>query len=109
MKNSTKLLKKVHIWQRLIAYSIFNDFCYDGDLDTVCRKIALYTPIIEKLRDWYNDVEKDYRTGYETYGYGTIESIEGNLEYISDRFCAAFRLNWMLNIPKEVQRLRSMP
>ena len=111
MKHTTKarLYHKVNHWQYLIANHLFNDFFYTGDLNQTCEKITLYTPIIEKLIEYYNDTEyTDYRTGYETYGYHSIERIESRLNYISDRFCVAFRLNWLLNVPKEVQRLQSL-
>lgn len=111
MKHTTlnRLDKKVTIWTILIANNLFTDYAYKGDLNRTCEKITLYTPIIEKLIEWYNDSPyPDYRTGYETYGYESIKSIEANLNYISDRFCVAFRLNWLLNVPKEVQRLQSL-
>ena len=53
-------------------------------------------------------MEKDLRPGYDTYGYNTIESIISNLEYISDRFCCAFRLSWLVDVPEEVRRLNSL-
>jgi len=38
--------------------------------------------------------ENDYRSGWETYGY---ESINADMEYISDRWRAAFRLRWIID------------
>lgn len=46
----------------------------------------------------------DVRLGNETYGYRDDESILGNLCYISDRWCAAFRIAWMLGIINEEYR-----
>lgn len=42
-------------------------------------------------------LEPDLRSGEETYGYKTKESIENNLMYISDRFNAPYRLRWLLD------------
>lgn len=38
--------------------------------------------------------EPDFRRGTDTYGYG---SIEGDLEYISDRWNCEFRIQWLLD------------
>lgn len=40
--------------------------------------------------------KKDTRSGYETYGYTSRESILGNMYYISDRWQCEFRINWLL-------------
>lgn len=41
--------------------------------------------------------ENDYRSGEETYGYSDEESIRNNMEYISDRWMAAFRIKWLID------------
>ncbi len=40
--------------------------------------------------------EQDFRTGEETYGY-CPNSIRNNMVYISDRWCCAFRLRWLID------------
>jgi hypothetical protein len=40
----------------------------------------------------------DNRKGVDTYGYESEESILINLQYISDRFPAQFRLQWVLDL-----------
>jgi hypothetical protein len=42
--------------------------------------------------------EPDLRSGQETYGYKSDESITCNLQYISDRWRAPFRLRWLLDL-----------
>lgn len=42
--------------------------------------------------------QNDYRLGNATYGYQDDEAILNNLNYISDRWSAAFRIAWMLGI-----------
>ena len=44
------------------------------------------------------DIEDDWRTGDETYGYKSDEAILGDLLYISDRWRAAFRIKWMIDL-----------
>ena len=43
------------------------------------------------------EYEPDIRTGYETYGYESPQSIHHNVMYISDRFRCAFRIKWILD------------
>lgn len=40
----------------------------------------------------------DDRSGEETYGYESEENILNNLMYISDRFSAEFRYQWVLDL-----------
>jgi ribosomal protein L19E len=75
------------------------------DIETTCSRIRKYRKYIQRLKSYHQITEKDYRSGYETYGYETIEDIQLNLQYISDRFHAAFRLSWLVNVPEEVDKL----
>ena len=122
MKNKTKrrIDKKAAVWTGLIACKVFHKYYYNGDLSLTCSKITLYAGVIKKLIEWHqlesDRISKEYkmtklpedkRTGRETYGYASIESIETKLSYISDRFGAAFRLRWLLDVPKEVHKLKN--
>jgi len=40
----------------------------------------------------------DTRSGEETYGYESDSSILGHLVCISDRWCAPFRLRWLIDL-----------
>lgn len=56
----------------------------------------------EMLRVWERLAKRDgdMRTGEETYGYGDPEKIRDDLLYISDRWRCAFRLRWLIDMPK---------
>jgi hypothetical protein len=43
---------------------------------------------------------------YESYGYESLENIELDLRYMSDRFHDPKKLLWLLNVPSEVARLK---
>lgn len=98
----------MRIWRDLVERKIFHNYLEEGvfDLDSICRAIEKYEGPLLRLTTYYQAEEGDYRHGYITYGYKTIESIENNLKYISDRWRAAFRLMWLLNVPMEVGKLR---
>jgi hypothetical protein len=114
MKNKTKrkLEKKYQSWRYIVAKQIFNDFYYNRGLEETCRRIRLHSGVLHKaiayLRadalKWDFD-GRDDRTGEETYGYKDIESIEGNLSYISDRAMCEFRLRWLVEVPERVDKL----
>ena len=130
MKNKTynRLVEKARCYRQIIANQIFVDYLHKRPLDEVCERVKLHAPVIKKLRDQleramrrtykqnvfvneqgikYTPVfEPDDRTGDETYGYESLEAIEGNLEYISDRFSAEFRLTWLLGVPEKVELLK---
>jgi len=116
MKKSTRnrINKKFVAYRNIIRNYIFKDFCYTGNLDETCKSIKKYRGVLLKLIDilrldnkrhgWKND----YKTGEETYGYKDIESIENNLMYISDRFLAEFRLQWMIKLPEKVENWKNL-
>ena len=76
------------------------------DVENTCSKIKKYRKYIQKMKSYHQLIEGDYRTGYDTYGYNSIKEIYYNLIYISDRFGAAFRLSWLVNVPEEVNKLK---
>jgi hypothetical protein len=99
--------KKVRrkLWNRIFK-EVFNSAHLNGvDLITTCKKIEKHHKAIQKLRDYHLSIERDYRSGYETYGYNNPREIENSLIYVSDRFGCAFRLTWLLNVPNEVNKL----
>lgn len=57
-----------------------------------CKK---YFIVMYKLALAY---EKDFRTGYETYGYGDDENIMDNICYINSKWNCAFRIRWILDL-----------
>lgn len=54
----------------------------------IMRKMVL-------LRDKYQAIECDYRTGDETYGYDP-DTIHYTMEDIGDRMMTGFRLQWLV-------------
>ena len=90
----------------LIFKKVFNKCHMHGeDIEITCSKIRKYRKYLQRMKSHRQQSEQDYRSGYETYGYESIENIETNLLYISDRFHAGFRLAWLVNVPEEVDKL----
>ena len=99
----------------------------DSDIKNLIRNLIKYRREVQALHDlgvnyYFNpryhsrkelqlyDNEPDTRSGYETYGYDDLESIKTDLDYISDRFNATFRLRWILDLldqPELVNKLLS--
>lgn len=123
MKNKTfkRLEKKAKVWRSVIANQVFKDFCYYWNLEETCERIIKHRNVIIKYRSYleqrnirtckkYKHItpyEPDRRIGDETYGYESIDSIEGDLNYISDRFGGEFRLTWLLEVPERVALLQN--
>jgi hypothetical protein len=57
-----------------------------------------HLPYLKELRQDCWKKEGDYRNGFETYGYNNVAEIYSNIEYISDRYNCAFRLNWLIGL-----------
>lgn len=53
----------------------------------------------EMKRVWkkWSKEEDDFRSGEESYGYKSQESVRNNMFYISDRWRCAFRLKWLID------------
>lgn len=103
MKNSTKKRierKKFPIWRNIIANKIFNDYCYTGDFNETLRQIKKHRGVLVNLRKYLLETScyPDYGNGFETYGYEALGGIQANLTYISDRFIAEYRLQWMIDL-----------
>jgi hypothetical protein len=116
MKHKTKLRleKKYKSWYNIIARHVFNDFYYNRGLTETCARIKKYSGVIQKMHNYleweamtkWGD-KPDDRAPEDVYGYKSLESIEGNLSYISDRFAAEFRLRWLLKVPEYVEKLQN--
>lgn len=90
----------------LIFEKVFDEaHMNNASLQETCSKIKRYKKYIQRLKSHHQRMENDYRSGYETYGYESLESIENSLIYISDRFHAGFRLAWLVSVPEEVEKL----
>jgi hypothetical protein len=115
MKRKTRqnLKKKSKIWQSIVDKNIFIEYLYDGDLNAIVDRIHKFRGVIMKLREYRWLEEKEYgyfpddRSGVDTYGYESLDDIDSNLTYISDRCHAAFRLTWLLELPERVALLRN--
>lgn len=126
MKKRTykRLENKARVWRDIIANHVFVDYSFERSLKETCDRIVMHQGVLVKLRDKLRidlkqsnkqysanvrknlyAIEPDLRTGDETYGYKSIESITGNLNYVSDRFMAEFRLTWLLEVPERVAQL----
>ena len=79
-------------------YRLVNPVEDESNIRLIREKLEKYLPILEKLRDQFEEKEKDYRSGFESYGYGDVDSIVGNFVYISDRWTCAFRTNWLIGL-----------
>lgn len=131
IKTAIKLDKKFKINARIVSHKIFNEWYYDGDLDRACEQIKKYRGVIRALIRFYdnntlnNSPQRytrcshkkykrkygwteypDTRKGDETYGYKSLDSINGNLSYISDRFGCSFRMRWLIEVPERVEQLK---
>jgi len=94
--------------QSRIQREVF-DFSHPLDLGKVVGKIERNKRAILALRAFHFAYDPDRRSGEETYGYTSLESIESSLEYICDRWGCAFRLTWLLGVPNAVAHLKSPP
>jgi hypothetical protein len=59
-------------------------------------------PYLQRLIELYEKdllpIEKDYRSGWETYAYRTPEAIKENLRYISDKWMCCWLVRWLINL-----------
>ena len=80
-----------------------------SDALLAASKLQSIDEIRESLRPYYNflvalyedellDQECDWRGGGDTYGFNSLESIQYDLEYISDRWRACFRVRWLIDL-----------
>ena len=106
MKRSTinRLHRKQDARVEILNRQVFCKFygLHNMTLDAAIKIIQPYGGTIAAqigyldCRDGY--FGPDRRSGKNTYGYKSEESILNNLQYISDRFNAQFRLQWVLDL-----------
>jgi hypothetical protein len=113
MKRSTKkrIKKKIQIWYSLVYSKVFKNYLENGEfnLDEICRGIVEVSSVIcclcrEEKRISY--VGYEIPNPYESYGYKSLENIELDLRYMSDRFHDPKKMLWLLYVPSEVARLK---
>ena len=85
------------ITQILYDFSDSNDFS-ENKLKKLLKDLKTHLPNLKKIRSELMAKENDFRNGFETYKYESIEHICINLDYISDRWMAAFRVNWLIGL-----------
>jgi hypothetical protein len=115
---------RTQIYHEIVRNHIFDNYAV-RPLPEMIERIEKYRGVLENyiysLRGYYTihwrDSLKrdkkwgiqlhtsDLRRGWETYGYKSIEEIEGDLSYISDRFACEFRLQWLLDSPEGYKKL----
>lgn len=89
--------------------AVMEKFYHYGKI-TLPEAENLIKSIEPDLIDWLEDFRASDDTGEgwiggnESYGYENDQKILSNLEYISDRWQAAFRVSWMLGIVNEAYR-----
>jgi len=70
-----------------------------GSVDEIREALKPYYSVLVKMYEEQLIVlEEDYRSGKDTYGYENLESIQGSLFYISDRWKACFRVRWLIDL-----------
>ena len=92
------------LWNRFIVQKRLNKMSFDqiiNELKSIEKELK--RAYVLRVKDEYRfakeySSEPDLRTGFETYGYRNLESIKGNLEYISDRWDCTFRIRWILDL-----------
>lgn len=117
MKRSTKnrIKKKYKIWIALVYSKVFKNYLEGGrfNLDKICEGIEQCSGLLRCLcgatKQVYGHLYvKGYEIAnpYDTYGYESLESVELDLKYMSDRFSDPKKLLWLLYVPSEVARLK---
>ena len=67
-------------------------------LHQLIHELQPYINDLTNLRDEMVLEDDDWRNGFDTYGYSDIDQISGQLSYISDRWKATFRINWLIGL-----------
>lgn len=59
---------------------------------------SYYNDLVHLYENELLEIDYDYREGKDTYGYESLETIQYNLFYISDRWRASFRVRWLIDL-----------
>jgi hypothetical protein len=103
---------KIHVRQKRKVRELNNELTLDDNFIGVlllCSKLDSIEKIREHLRPYYPllvrlyedeliPIEESFTSGKESYGYDGIESIRGNLSYISGRWRCCFRVRWLIEL-----------
>ena len=69
------------------------------NLKEIREHLQPYYPLLVRLyEDELISIEECFTSGKESYGYDDIESIRGNLSYISGRWRCCFRVRWLIEL-----------
>ena len=104
MKRNTKnrLEKKAQARCHFLSKHVFSRFHSQGvSLETAKDIIRPYVGVITAQSKWLAATDYfggDNRSPLDTYGYKSEENVLIDLRYISDRFDAQFRLDWVLGL-----------
>ena len=67
-------------------------------LKKLIKDLQPHLTVLEEIRAVLQENEQDFRNGFETYKYESVSNICADLEYISDRWTSAFRVNWLIGL-----------
>lgn len=108
MKRSVLLKKRKKSLHRQVAIRNALDNVWDNAQNlTLSSALSIITPLLpifkKELRyiKFLNKLNKevcDDRSGEETYGYESEQSVLCDLAYISDRWICEFRLQWLIDL-----------
>ena len=98
---STKDIKRYKKYEAQIT-NLFDKHIYHNT-EYFCLKSFLsdVKTLREPLGYFYNHFkrsENDSRSGMETYGYSSNDSITNNVLYISDKWQCQFRVRWLIDL-----------
>jgi len=80
-------------------YNIFEMyFNKQKTLEQLIPNLKKALPKLKYLEKKNAEHDTDTRSGMETYGYKSKDSILASLEYISDRWHCRFRLRWLIDL-----------
>lgn len=108
MKRSILLKKsKKSLHRQVSIRKAFDNVWDNGQNTTLLSVLSIITPLYPlfrselrhlKLLNKINKTTCDDRSGEETYGYESEESVLCDLSYISDRWICEFRLQWLIDL-----------
>ena len=108
MKRSVLLKKrKKSLNRQVVIRKAFDNVWDNGQNLTLSSALSIITPLLpifkKELRyiKFLNKLNKetcDDRSGEETYGYESEQSVLYDLSYMSDRWLCEFRLQWLIDL-----------
>lgn len=105
-KTKTRLEKKAYERYRFLTTHVFSKFynCEGMTLEKAKDIIRPHSEVIAAQSRWLAAIDYfggDHRSPLDTYGYKSEENVLIDLFYISDRFNAQFRLDWVIGLLDE--------